>query len=250
MIQKTCKGGYIMRTENILLIDDEQGILDMLVLTLKKENFIHITTALNGTETLNLVKSRSFDIILLDVMLPDIDGFELCRQIRNYTNTPILFVTARSSDLDKLTGLGIGGDDYITKPFNPLEVAARINVQLRRLNMIQENHNEENSNLHFQSFSIYPSEGLITVNEEPVHCTAKELELLTFLCTHPNRIFTAEQLYEQVWGLSSMGDDKTVVMHISKLRKKIEEDPKSPKCIINLRGIGYKFVPQAKEKFE
>ncbi|KEK22992.1 response regulator transcription factor [Bacillus gaemokensis] len=239
-----------MRTENILLIDDEQGILDMLVLTLKKENFIHITTALNGTETLNLVKSRSFDIILLDVMLPDIDGFELCRQIRNYTNTPILFVTARSSDLDKLTGLGIGGDDYITKPFNPLEVAARINVQLRRLNMIQENHNEENSNLHFQSFSIYPSEGLITVNEEPVHCTAKELELLTFLCTHPNRIFTAEQLYEQVWGLSSMGDDKTVVMHISKLRKKIEEDPKSPKCIINLRGIGYKFVPQAKEKFE
>ncbi|WJE54363.1 response regulator transcription factor [Bacillus cereus] len=237
-----------MRTEKILLVDDEQGILDMLVLTLKKENFIHITTALNGAETLNLIKIRSFDIILLDVMLPDIDGFELCRQIRNYTNTPILFVTARSSDLDKLTGLGIGGDDYITKPFNPLEVAARINVQLRRQNMLQENHNEENLNLHFESFSLYPSEGLITVNEEPVHCTAKELELLTFLCTHPNRIFTAEQLYEQVWGLTSMGDDKTVVMHISKLRKKIEEDPKSPTYIVNLRGIGYKFIPLTKEQ--
>ncbi|CAI8927366.1 MULTISPECIES: response regulator transcription factor [Bacillus] len=237
-----------MRTENILLVDDEQGILDMLVLTLKKENFIHVTTALNGSETLNLVKNHPFDIILLDVMLPDIDGFELCRQIRNYTNTPILFVTARSSDLDKLTGLGIGGDDYITKPFNPLEVAARINVQLRRQQMLIRHHKEEHSNLHFESFSLYPSEGLITVNGKSVHCTAKELELLTFLCTHPNRIFTAEQLYEQVWGLTSMGDDKTVVMHISKLRKKIEEDPKSPTYIVNLRGIGYKFIPHTKEQ--
>ncbi|PDY47893.1 response regulator transcription factor [Bacillus pseudomycoides] len=237
-----------MRTENILLVDDEQGILDMLVLTLKKENFIHVTTALNGSETLNLVKNHPFDIILLDVMLPDIDGFELCRQIRNYTNTPILFVTARSSDLDKLTGLGIGGDDYITKPFNPLEVAARINVQLRRQSMLLNNRQAEHSNLHFESFSLYPSEGLITVNGESVHCTAKELELLTFLCTHPNRIFTAEQLYEQVWGLTSMGDDKTVVMHISKLRKKIEEDPKSPTYIVNLRGIGYKFIPHTKEQ--
>ncbi|WP_459501354.1 response regulator transcription factor [Bacillus sp. C1] len=239
-----------MRTEKILLVDDEQGILDMLVLTLRKENFTHITTAINGAETLNFIKSHPFDIILLDVMLPDIDGFELCRQIRNYTNTPILFVTARSSDLDKLTGLGIGGDDYITKPFNPLEVAARINVQLRRQSMIQENRYDENSNLHFQSFSIYPSEGLITVNGKSVHCTAKELELLTFLCKHPNRIFTAEQLYEQVWGLTSIGDDKTVVMHISKLRKKIEADPKAPKYIINLRGIGYKFIPDAKEKLK
>ncbi len=248
MRQKTCKGGYIMRTENILLVDDEQGILDMLVLTLKKENFIHVTTALNGSETLNLVKNHPFDIILLDVMLPDIDGFELCRQIRNYTNTPILFVTARSSDLDKLTGLGIGGDDYITKPFNPLEVAARINVQLRRQQMLIHHHKKEHSNLHFESFSLYPSEGLITVNGKSVHCTAKELELLTFLCTHPNRIFTAEQLYEQVWGLTSMGDDKTVVMHISKLRKKIEEDPKSPTYIVNLRGIGYKFISHTKEQ--
>ncbi|MED1596266.1 MULTISPECIES: response regulator transcription factor [Bacillus] len=237
-----------MRTENILLVDDEQGILDMLVLTLKKENFIHVTTALNGSETLNLVKNHPFDIILLDVMLPDIDGFELCRQIRNYTNTPILFVTARSSDLDKLTGLGIGGDDYITKPFNPLEVAARINVQLRGQSMLLNNRQAEHSNLHFESFSLYPSEGLITVNGKSVHCTAKELELLTFLCTHPNRIFTAEQLYEQVWGLTSMGDDKTVVMHISKLRKKIEEDPKSPTYIVNLRGIGYKFIPHTKEQ--
>lgn len=236
-----------MRTEKILLIDDEQGILDMLVLTLKKENFIHITTAINGRETLNLIKNHSFDIILLDVMLPDIDGFELCRQIRNYTNTPILFVTARSSDLDKLTGLGIGGDDYITKPFNPLEVAARINVQLRRQRMLLDHQQVGNSNLHFQSFSLYPSEGRMTVHEKTVHCTAKELELLTFLCTHPNRIFTAEQLYEQVWGFSSMGDDKTVVMHISKLRKKIEVDPRSPQYIINLRGIGYKFIPHTKE---
>ncbi|WP_243521555.1 response regulator transcription factor [Bacillus pseudomycoides] len=237
-----------MRTENILLVDDEKGILDMLSITLKKENFTHITTAETGNEALDLIKSRVFNIIILDVMLPDIDGFELCRQIRNYTTTPILFITARSSDLDKLTGLGIGGDDYITKPFNPLEVVARINVQLRRQNMFQVENKEERSELHFHSFSIYPDEGLITVNEEPVHCTAKELELLTFLCTHPNRIFTAEQLYEYVWGTSSIGDDKTVVMHISKLRKKIEEDPKHPKFILNLRGIGYKFIPPNKEQ--
>lgn len=237
-----------MRTESILLVDDEQGILDMLKITLKKENFTHITTATNGSEALTAIKSRKFHVIVLDVMLPDIEGFELCRQIRNYTNTPILFVTARSSDLDKLTGLGIGGDDYITKPFNPLEVAARINVQLRRQHMLHTEKQIEATSLHFHSFSIYREEGVLTVHGEPIHCTAKELELLTFLCTRPNRIFTAQQLYEHVWGTESIGDDKTVVMHISKLRKKIEEDPKQPKFIINLRGIGYKFVPPVREQ--
>lgn len=235
-----------MRTEHILLVDDEQGILDMLTITLKKENFIHITTATNGNDAMKAVQSHKFDVIVLDVMLPDIEGFALCRQIRNYTNAPILFVTARSSDLDKLTGLGIGGDDYITKPFNPLEVVARINVQLRRQQMIYIEKQVEATNLHFHSFSIYREEGVLTVHGEQVHCTAKELELLTFLCTRPNRIFTTQQLYEHVWGTESIGDDKTVVMHISKLRKKIEENPKQPNFLVNLRGIGYKFVPPAK----
>lgn len=232
-----------MRNERILLVDDEEGILNMLKILLEKEGFREISLATTGAEAVSIIQSSSFDLIVLDVMLPDTDGFELCRKLRHYTNIPILFVTARSSDLDKLMGLGIGGDDYITKPFNPLEVIARIHVQLRRQKIFRESVQQEPIKWDFGSFVIYKDEGRLSVEGKQVHCTAKEFELLTFLCSHPNRIYTAGQLYENVWGLSLMGDEKTVVIHISKLRKKIEADPKNPKFIVNLRGIGYKFTP-------
>lgn len=233
-----------MRTEKILLVDDEQGILDIFELLLRKEGFREIKTAITGEQALSVVKHLKLDLILLDVSLPDIDGFQLCSQIRLYTQIPILFVTARSSDLDKLTGLGIGGDDYITKPFNPLEVMARIHAQLRRQNIYKEPTSIESTTVwDYGSLIIYQDEGRILINGQGISHTAKEFELLIFLCSHPNRIYTTSQLYENVWGYSYIGDEKTVVMHISKLRKKIEANPKKPQIIVNLRGLGYKFVP-------
>lgn len=232
-----------MKNEKILLVDDEQGILEIIEILLQKEGYHRIKKAMTGQEALRSVQTESHDLIVLDVMLPDMDGFQLCGQIRQYTQVPILFVTARSGDLDKLTGLGIGGDDYITKPFNPLEVVARIQAQLRRQNIYKELVSPEPSISDYGTIQIYKDEGRIVVRGEDIHPTAKEFELLVFLCSRPHRIFTASQLYEHVWQTDYLGDDKTVVMHISNLRRKIETDPKQPKMIVNIRGIGYKFVP-------
>jgi len=238
------KRGIKMETaEKILIVDDEVGILKLLEITLRKENFIHIDTASTGKSTLQLVKENQYDIILLDIMLPDISGFELCTEIRKQTNTPIIFVSARSTDFDKLTGLGIGGDDYITKPFNPLEVVARIKVILRRQKMYESSQQQQHTKFDFGYFALNPESATLIVNNQLVECTAKELELLHFFCKNPNRIFTTSQLYEFVWGNDVYGEEKTVTIHISKLRKKLGDDTRKSKIIVNLRGIGYKFIP-------
>ncbi|MFI8714736.1 response regulator transcription factor [Brevibacillus brevis] len=237
-----------MKNETILLVDDEKGLLKLVETILQKEGFQHIVLTMTAAEALTQISRRQFDVIILDVMLPDMDGFELCREIRKTTTTPILFLTARSSDFDKLTGLALGGDDYITKPFNPLEVVARIQVQLRRQRM-NRNQNETSVGRVFDygAICINKDEGRITRNGTEVACTSKEFELLAFLCENPNRVFTVQQLYERVWGPFCNGDDKTVVIHISRLRKKLENDPKQPDIIVNLRGIGYKFIPPSME---
>ncbi|MDM5250734.1 MULTISPECIES: response regulator transcription factor [unclassified Lysinibacillus] len=232
-----------MESAKILIVDDEIGILKLLEITLRKEHFTNIETASSGKDTLQLVKSNAYDIILLDIMLPDISGFELCTEIRKHTNTPIIFVSARSTDFDKLTGLGIGGDDYITKPFNPLEVVARIKVMLRRQKMYESSQQQQSTKFEFGYFTLNPESATLIVNNQLVECTAKELELLHFFCKNPNRIFTTTQLYEFVWGNDVYGEEKTVTIHISKLRKKLGDDTRNPKIIVNLRGIGYKFIP-------
>lgn len=226
----------------ILIVDDEEGILKLLEITLRKEHFTHITTATTKAEALVHIANTTFDIILLDVMLPDGDGFSLCSAIRQQSTAPILFVSARTSDFDKLTGLSMGGDDYITKPFNPLEVVARIRAILRRQREYgQPNH--ATTTFEYATFSFNPEQALLIVNGEPVHATAKELELLRFFCEHPNYVFTTDQIYERVWGEDMYGEEKTVTIHIAKIRKKIGDDTKNPKVLVNLRGIGYKFVP-------
>lgn len=235
-----------LRNEPILLVDDEQGILTMLETLLKKEGFHQIVTAATGREALRLVETASFDLIVLDVMLPDIDGFELCQQIRKHTTIPILFLTARSGNLDKLMGLGIGGDDYITKPFYPLEVVARIQVQLRRQQMYRSFPQQNPHIFDFGLFVVNKSAAQLIVHGTDIPCPAKEFELLLYFCEHPNQVFTALQLYEQVWGTALLGDEKTVVIHISRLRKKLEANPAEPKIIVNLRGLGYKFIPPGK----
>ncbi|GIN88485.1 transcriptional regulatory protein YvrH [Heyndrickxia sporothermodurans] len=232
-----------MGSAKILVVDDEIGILKLLEITLRKENFINIETETTGKGALQKVKENSYDIILLDIMLPDLSGFELCTEIRKHTNTPIIFVSARSTDFDKLTGLGIGGDDYITKPFNPLEVIARIKVILRRQLMYESSQQQNNTVYDYGYFTLNLQSATLIVKKQHIECTAKELELLHFFCKNPNRIFTTAQLYEFVWGNDVFGEEKTVTIHISKLRKKLGDDTRKPKIIVNLRGIGYKFIP-------
>ncbi|KAA8675504.1 response regulator transcription factor [Clostridium sp. MT-14] len=226
--------------QRILLVDDELGIIKMLKTILHKEGYTNIDSASTGKETMTKIMKNTYDLIVLDVMLPDIDGFKLCQKIRQHTFVPILFLTARTGDLDKLTGLGIGGDDYITKPFNPLEVVARINVQFRRMKQYRQNSMKQGI-YHFGTVTVNKKEAKLLVDNREISCPAKEFELLLFLVEHPNQVFTAGQLYENVWGYESMGDEQTVKVHINRLRKKVEPDLKNPSYIINIRGIGYKF---------
>lgn len=227
----------------ILLVDDEIGILKLLEITLRKEHFTHIVTAASKEEALQALKTYTFDVILLDVMLPDGDGFALCSAIRQLTTVPILFISARSSDFDKLTGLSVGGDDYITKPFNPLEVVARIHAILRRQRVYEKPAPPALKIYEYGIFTYSPEEAVLTVGGHSVEATAKELELLHFFCKHPNRVFTTTQLYENVWGEDVYGEEKTVTIHIAKLRKKLGDNTKKPSILVNLRGIGYKFIP-------
>ncbi|CUU49737.1 response regulator transcription factor [Clostridium beijerinckii] len=224
--------------ESILLIDDEIGLLEMLQLVLEKEGFQDIQKAVNGREAIKIIEDKEPDLIIIDVMLPDISGFDLCVQIRKLTNVPILFLTSRTSDYDKLMGFGMGGDDYITKPFNVLEVVARIKAQLHRSRIYK--NDDENTSLVFKDFEINKKSCELIVNGEIEKCTALEFNLLLFFVEHPNQIFTIYQLYENVWGQEVISAEKTVVMYISKIRKKIEKDSK---YIINARGLGYKFIP-------
>ncbi|MEA4988493.1 MAG: response regulator transcription factor [Anaerovorax sp.] len=232
--------------KKILLVDDEAGLLDMLKITLNKERFNDITCAYNAKEALELVKSTNFDLLVLDVMLPDLSGFELCSQIRQFSFAPIIFLTACAGDLDIVTGLAMGGDDYITKPFNPLEVTARIKAILRRQTQYAEKSTKVNL-FDYGSFQVNLDNATLILDGNLVECTAKEFELLCFFCKHPNYVFTSTQIYEAVWDVLGYGDEKTVTIHISKLRKKLGDDTKNPSIILNLRGLGYKFVPPKKE---
>jgi DNA-binding response OmpR family regulator len=244
-------GVKMYNDEKILLVDDEAGLLNLLKITLEKERYHNITCAKTGTQALENIKQSTYDLILLDVMLPDFSGFDLCSEIRKHTFAPIIFLTACGSDFDKLTGLALGGDDYITKPFNPLEVMARIKAILRRQKHYKTPHVKESVPPQFFDFGIFqlnPATATLVVNSQEVECTAKEFDLLCFFCKNPNHVFTTTQIYEAVWDALGLGDEKTVTMHISKLRKKLGDDSKTPKILINLRGIGYKFIPPIKEQ--
>lgn len=232
---------------NILIVDDEIGILNLLEITLKKENFHNITSVLTKKEALLALKKHHFDIILLDVMLPDGEGFQLCSEIRLQTSAPILFISARSSDFDKLTGLSAGADDYITKPFNPLEVVARIQAILRRKYVYEKYDSHAESEIFtYESMMFSPEKASLVVEGQKVSLTSKELDLLYFFCKHPNLVFTTAEIYKIVWG-ENFGDEKTVTIHINKLRKKLGDSTRNSKIIVNLRGIGYKFAPPSGE---
>lgn len=232
--------------DTILLVDDEEGLLTLLRITLNKEGYNNVKSALTGEEALRLVREGEFDLIVLDVMLPDCTGFDLCADIRRHTRAPIIFLSARTSDFDKLTGLTVGGDDYVTKPFNTMELVARIKAVFRRRDMDREQAGqaqESSAGFDYGDIAVFPGQGVVRVHGEKIECTAREMGLLAFFCRNPNRIFSVSHLYSAVWGGGSVGDEKTVGIHISKLRKKLKDDAESPELIINTRGFGYKFVP-------
>lgn len=233
--------------QKLLLVDDEQGLLDMLNHLLIREGFNQVQFATNANEAIRYVNETSFDLIVLDIMLPDMDGFELCRRLREITNVPILFLSARTMDMDKIMGLSIGADDYITKPFNPLEVVARIKAQLRRQELAKEGTVPAEDVYDFDTFQLYKQEARLVAYGQEISCPAKEFELLQFLCEHPNQIFSIQHLYEQIWGQNSVGDENTVMVHVRRLRQKIEADPNHPTLIVNIRGLGYKLSVRRKE---
>lgn len=231
-----------MQDSKLLLVDDEKAILQMLTTILKREKFYHIDTASSAEEALALCRKNTYDLILLDVMLPDRSGFEICPLIRETTDAPIFFLTARSTDLDKLSGFALGADDYITKPFNPLEVAARIKAHLRR--HIGNQSAPIQAIFDFGRIKINSTSGEVLIEGVKTELPAQVYQLLLFLCKHPNQLFSKSQIYEHVWGEEGFGEDNTVMVHIRKLREKIEIDPSNPCHIVTIRGLGYKFVPE------
>jgi DNA-binding response OmpR family regulator len=225
----------------VLLVDDEREISQLIQIVLQKEGFSHVALAEDGREALRLIDEFQPHIIVLDVMLPDANGFDLCRTIRERTEAPILFLTARTSDLDKLNGFGAGGDDYVTKPFNPLEVAARIKALCRRIQPARSGESRGRT-YAFGRFQVDEEAGVLLVDGKEVPCPAMEFKLLAFLCAHPNRVFSKAQLYEQIWGAESLGDDNTVMVHVRRLREKIEVNPSKPEWLVTVRGLGYKLA--------
>lgn len=230
-----------MDEPQLLIVDDEQAILYMLETILKKEGFRWIDTAETAEDALSLCKTKKYDLILLDVMLPGRSGIEICPLIRETTDASIFFLTAKATDLDKLSGFAVGADDYITKPFNPLEVAARIKANLRRRS--GQPAAVATTSFNFGNLFVETKTAEVKVGGQPVDLPAQVYQLLLFFCRHPNQLFSKSQLYEKVWGEEFLGEDNTVMVHIRKLREKIEACPSNPELIVTVRGLGYKFVP-------
>ena len=229
-----------MNEHKIMLVDDEPDILDLLEKALNIEGFHNITKIDNGIFAVIACKEIQPDIIILDVMLPDIDGYEVCKQIRNFSYCPILFLSAKNDELDKILGLAVGGDDYVTKPFSPKEIVYRVKAQLRRV---------EYKQAPIQEFSIKIGELMIDIdgcrvmkNDKEIGLTAREFEILRYLAENLGRVISRERLYEIVWGEDSFGCDNTMMVHIRHLREKLEDNPTVPKYIITIKGLGYKLV--------
>ena len=232
-----------IRNKKILLVDDEVDILNLLEAVLLKEDFKNIYKVTCGHEAIKITKEISPDIIVVDIMMPDIDGFEVCRRLREFTLVPIIFLSAMDEDVDKLLGLGIGGDDYITKPFSPKEVAYRIKAHFRRSEYmaLKHQHNEKDI-ITFGSIEINREKGEVKKRGIPLTLTAKEYNLLLYLAQNSNKILSKNKILTEVWGYDFEGYDNTLMVHIRHLRRKIEDDPANPRYIITAKGLGYKLV--------
>lgn len=231
--------------DTILVVEDEEDIRNLIQLYLQKEYTVF--TSINGKDALKQFKNQKPDLVLLDILLPEMNGFEVCEKLREIDEeTPVLFLSAKRELEDKIQGLELGADDYITKPFDPGEMLARVKAHLRRRHLKtnkKPKRNETFRYLQFGDLSIDIEGCSVFRNGEPIHLFAKEMQLLLLLAKNPHQVFNVEQLYDNIWGSDRYGDLKTVSVHISKLRKKIEKNPAKPELIITVRGFGYKFLP-------
>ena len=224
----------------ILLVDDDPNISRLVQLYLEKEGF-EVKTADRGDDALALFRKLPPDLMLLDVMLPGMDGFEICKRIREVKNTPILMVSAKKDDIDKIRGLGLGADDYITKPFSPSELVARVKAHLARYERLIGSNVQENDIIEIRGIKIDKTARRVWVNGEEKAFTTKEFDLLVFLAQNPNHVFTKEELFKEIWDMESIGDIATVTVHIKKIREKIEYDTSKPQYIETIWGVGYRF---------
>lgn len=225
----------------ILVVDDEKPISDIIKFNLIKEGYT-VITAFDGDEALKMVYQNNPDLILLDVMLPKLDGFQVCRKVRESFNTPIIMITAKEEEVDKVLGLELGADDYITKPFGMRELLARVKANLRRIDidLIEPTATPKNT-IVSDHLTIDLERYEVKINDVVIELTLREFELLKFLAMQENQIFTREQLLKDVWGYEYFGDIRTVDVTVRRLREKIEEDSSNPKFILTKRGVGYYF---------
>lgn len=225
--------------QRVLIIEDEKDIAE-LERDYLEINGIESDIAATGEEGLKLAAANSYSLILLDLMLPGIDGFDLCKKLRATLDVPILMVTARKEDIDKIRGFGRGADDYIVKPFNPNELIARVKAHMARYDRLTKRDKKLNE-IHIRNLMMEPDSRRVFLDNEEKIFTAKEYDLLYFLASHPNIVFTKEHLFEQIWGYDAVGDNTTVTVHIRKIREKIEENPSLPQFIETIWGVGYRF---------
>lgn len=226
--------------KKVLIIEDDISIAELERDYLEINGF-QVELQQRGDKGLQKALTEEFNLIIIDLMLPGVDGFEICRQIRSKKNTPILMVSAKKEDIDKVRALGLGADDYVTKPFSPSELVARVKAHISRYERLVGGKDTKKGILEIRGLTIDEASRRVYLNNVEVILTTKEFDLLLFLASNPNRVFTKEELFERLWGLDSQGDVATVTVHIRKLREKIEENPSEPKYIETIWGVGYRF---------
>jgi DNA-binding response OmpR family regulator len=227
--------------KRVLIIEDEKSIAE-LERDYLEINGYQVDIALKGDEGLQFALGKEYDLILLDLMLPNIDGFTICKKVRAVKDIPIMMVTAKKDDIDKIRGFGLGADDYMVKPFSPNELIARIKAHLSRYERLLTRQDSQTLNeIYIRGLQINRSDRRVFVNNHEVSFTAKEFDLLVFLAMNPNQVFSKIQLFERLWGYDSVGDITTVTVHIRKIREKIEKDPSNPDYIETVWGAGYRF---------
>lgn len=229
-----------MEGKRILIIEDEESIAE-----LERDYFeisgFEVDLERRGDTGLEKAITNEYDSIVLDLMLPGIDGFEICRQIRRHSDIPIVMVSAKKEDIDKIRGLGLGADDYMTKPFSPSELVARVKAHISRYERLVGNSEQKKDEIKIRGLYIDRTSRKVFVNGTEIIMTAKEFDTLVFLSSNPNRVFSKEELFDRVWGMDSIGDITTVTVHIRKIREKIENDPSNPQYIETVWGAGYRF---------
>ena len=228
------------KKKKILIVEDEESIAELEKDYLEINGF-EVIIETNGASALERTCEEEFDMYILDLMLPEMDGFEICKNIRERSDKPVLMVSAKKDDIDKIRGLGLGADDYVTKPFSPSELVARVNAHMARYERLIGKKEEQNDIIEMRGIKIDKTARRVYVNDEEKMLTTKEFDLLTFLASHPNHVYTKDELFREIWDMESIGDIATVTVHIKKIREKIEFDTSKPQYIETIWGVGYRI---------